>query len=243
MMRTAAFVITFFVSTAGLAAAQEWAEFQSIRDGFTVTFPGQPTVKDATWKSQQNYVLPARQYTADRGRAHYSITVVDYRGIERMAQERVKTCPAGAPLCVGTALGGFGMWKHDVREAPLFATMQFLQRDAKLTDLSWSQHDMVVGQELQMLNTDQSRTYGYVAMHDMRLYILEATIPAGDPPATLFQSSMSWVDASGSGIRYQTMYSNEFHGLGVYPVPARAPAAVGAPAAAPPERGGNAGAR
>lgn len=84
---------------------------------------------------------------------------------------------------------------------------------------------MVEGNEVQLLNADQSRTYAYVAMHEMKLYIAEATVPKGNPPATLFQTSFTWVDASGNGIRYQTMYNNEFHGLRVYPVPPHAGAA------------------
>ena len=79
---------------------------------------------------------------------------------------------------------------------------------------------MVEGDELQLTNTvDGSRTYAYVAMHEMKLYIAEATVPKGYPPATLFQRSMSWVDKDGKGIRYETMYNHEFHGLRQYPVP------------------------
>ena len=39
------------------------------------------------------------------------------------------------------------------------------------------------------------------------------------PPATLFQTSFTWVDKDGKGIRYRTMYNNEFHGMRQYPVP------------------------
>ncbi|PYR81646.1 MAG: hypothetical protein DMF87_04590 [Acidobacteria bacterium] len=90
----------------------------------------------------------------------------------------------------------------------------------KLTDLTWSQHDMVEGNEIQLTNTvDGSRTYAYVAMHEMKLYIAEATVPKNAAPATLFQTSFSWVDKDGKGIRYTTMYNNEFHGMRLYPVP------------------------
>jgi hypothetical protein len=228
-MRTTTFVSVFILLVSGLAAGQELTEYQSTRDGFKITFPGQPTVTNITWKSQQSYMLPGRLYSFDRGREHYAVTVVDYSGIEQMAIERVKTCPAGAPLCRGTDIGGPGVWKHDVREAILFATFQLIQRDAKVTDLTWSQHDLVEGNEIQLLNADQSRTYAYVAMHEMKLYIVEATIPKGAPPATLFQTSMGWVDKDGNGIRYQTMYNNEFHGMRQYPVPPHAGARAAGP--------------
>jgi hypothetical protein len=108
-----------------------------------------------------------------------------------------------------------------VREATEYATKLLIQREnVKLTDLTWSQHDMVEGNEVQLTNTvDGSRTYAYVGMHEMKLYIAEATVPKNAAPATLFQTSFSWVDKDGKGIRYTTMYNNEFHGMRMYPVP------------------------
>ena len=72
--------------------------------------------------------------------------------------------PRGCSAVQGTALSGPGLWKHDVREAPECATFKLLQRDnVKVSDLTWSQHDMVEGNELQLTNTvDGSRTYAYV---------------------------------------------------------------------------------
>jgi hypothetical protein len=220
-MRTTAFILGLVFSVSGLAAAQEADEYYiNTKDGFKVYFPGTPKITETTWKSQQGFTLPARVYGVDKGKEHYSVTVVDYSGIEQMGIDKVKTCPPGAPLCRGTALSGPGLWKHDVRGAQEWAELQLLKRDAKLTDLTWSQHDMVEGNELQLINApDQSRTYAYVAMHEMKLYIAEATVPKGSPPATLFQTSFTWVDKDGKGIRYQTMYNNEFHGLRQYPVP------------------------
>jgi len=219
-MRTVTCVLALVLSASGLAA-QETDEYVNTKDGFKIYFPAQPTVKDITWVSQQNFKLPARVYSVDRGKEHYAVTVVDYSGIEEMGKERVKTCPAGAPLCRGTDLSGPGLWKHDVREATEYATKMLVQRDnVKVSDLTWSQHDMVEGNELQLTNViDGSRTYAYIAMHEMKLYIAEATVPKNAPPATLYQTSMSWVDKDGKGIRYTTMYNNEFHGMRQYPVP------------------------
>jgi hypothetical protein len=218
-MRTI-FVLAFVLSISVLAAAQEYSDYISVKDGFKITFPAQPKVTEGTWTSQYSFVLPSRIYTVDRGKEHYSVTVVDYNGIEQMGIEKVKTCPPGAPLCRGTDIGGPGLWKHDVRGAIQYASSKLLQRDAKLTDLTWSQHDLVEGNDIQMVNNaDQSRTYAVVAMHEMKLYIVEATVPKNYPPATLFQTSLGWVDKNGKGIRYQTVYSNEFHGMRQYPVP------------------------
>lgn len=220
-MRTTMYVLAILLSVFGLATAQETDEYVNTRDGFKIYFPSQPAIRDITWTSQQDFKLPGRVYSVDRGKEHYAVTVVDYTGIEQMGIERVKTCPAGAPLCRGTAISGPGLWKHDVREALEYATFKLIQRDnVKVSDLTWSQHDMVEGNELQLTNTvDGSRTYAYIGMHEMKLYIAEATVPKNAPPATLFQTSFSWVDKDGKGIRYTTMYNNEFHGMRQYPVP------------------------
>jgi hypothetical protein len=233
-MRTTASVLALIFSMTGLAAAQEYSDYISIKDGFKITFPAEPKISETTWTSQYSFVLPSRIYTLDKGKEHYSVTVVDFNGIEQMGIEKVKTCPPGAPLCRGTDIGGAGLWKHDVRGAIQYATSKLLQRDAKLTDLTWSQHDLVEGNDIQLVNNaDQSRTYAVVAMHEMKLYIVEGTVPRNYPPATLFQTSLGWVDKNGKGIRYQTVYSNEFHGMRQYPPPPLVGAAGAGRAAGP----------
>jgi hypothetical protein len=54
----------------------------------------------------------------------------------------------------------------------------------------------------------------------------------------LFQQSMRWVDKNGNGIRYQSIYSNSFHGMGVYPAPAIVGRGGGGGAAASPPPAG-----
>jgi hypothetical protein len=50
--------------------------------------------------------------------------------------------------------------------------------------------------------------------------MLEGTVPKGYPEPGLFQQSMGFVDENGNGIRYQNIiYSNAYHGMGVYPKP------------------------
>ncbi len=61
-------------------------EFVSREDGFSVNVPGQPRVQETTFVSEYNYMLPARVYSAGRGRERYSMTVVDYNGIEKMGE-------------------------------------------------------------------------------------------------------------------------------------------------------------
>jgi hypothetical protein len=222
-MRKASFVVALVLLMSGSAAAQEWDMYTNIPEGFKINFPGQPKVTETTWTSQLDFKLPAKIFSADKGNEHYSVTVVDYSNIEQLGIEKAKNCPAGNANCranAGAALGP-GYSRHDERGAIVYATAKLLKRDAKLTDLAWDWQDMVEGHFIQLTNNaDQSRTFAYVAMHQHRLYIVEGTVPKGYPEPGLFQQSLGWVDKDGNGIRYQNIvYSNAYHGMGVYPVP------------------------
>jgi hypothetical protein len=221
-MRLTALVFGVLLSMPGVAAAQEWQEYTSLQDGFRMNFPGQPKISEITWTSQLNYTLPGRVYSAEKGRERYSVTVVDYSSIEQQGIERAKSCPPGNANCRANAPAtlGAGYAHHDERGAIVYATFKLLQRDAKLNYLTWEWQDLVEGHIVQLTNADQSRTFAWIGMHQHKLYIIEGTVPPGSPEPGLFQQSMQWIDKDGKGIRYQTLYSNSFHALGVYPVPA-----------------------
>jgi hypothetical protein len=152
--------------------------------------------------------------------------------------ERSQKCPVGAETCQGQPAGGLrsvigpGYATQDIRDAIVYATFKYLQKDVKVTEYLWNWQDLVEGHQLQLTNTaDQSRTYLYISMHENKLYIQDATVPKGYPEPGLFQQSLGYVDKDGNGIRYQAIYSNQFHGLRIDPVPPR----VGqAPPPAPP---------
>jgi hypothetical protein len=222
-MRKTAITCVLAVLVTGPALAQEWTEYRSVRDGFQALFLGQPRVMETTWKSQAGFNLPARVYSVERGRERYSVTVADYSGIEELGKERVKTCPAGAETCLGApGLSGVGYWKHDTRGAPLYAASLFIKRDVKLTEMYWNQLYLVSGITLQLTgNVDESRTYAYIVMHEMKLYIAEATVVKGSPEPLLFVAAFGLLDKDGNDLRYKTLYSHEIHGLREAPVPAR----------------------
>ena len=227
-MRITAALVLLTLAWSGSATAQEWAPFTTVQDGFTINFPGQPRVTQTTWRSQLDFVLPARVYSADRGSERYSITVVDYSGIEKMGLERRKGCPPGAEPCIGSQNTGPGYWKMDVGGAIVYATWQFLQRNAKVTHLMWNFIDLVEGQQLQLTNNaDQSRTFVFIAMHLDRLYIFEGTVPSGNPEPGLFQQSVGFLDFSGRRVRYQYVYSSR------YPPPPLTGAGGGTPVLSP----------
>src|SRR4051812_27838996 len=128
-MRITALIVTLLLSATGSAFAQEWIEYASVADGFTVNFPGQPKVTTTTWKTQLNYTLPARIYSAEKGQERYSLTVVDYSRIEAMGVERAKSCPPGNANCRADAPPalGAGYARHDERGAIVYATFKMIQ--------------------------------------------------------------------------------------------------------------------
>jgi hypothetical protein len=242
-MRTIILMLGLLMTMPGLsslAAAQggsaEWELFTSKEDGFKVDFPGAPKVTASTWKTEQGYTLPARIFSAERGRERYAITVVDFSGIEEMGIARNKACPSGAETCQGQMTGvlrpliGPGYAIQDIRAAMTNAAFRFIQRDAKVTAYVWNWQDLVEGFELHLTNNaDQSKTMAYIAMHENKLYVLEGTVPDGYPEPGLFFQSLGWVDRDGNGIRYEALYINQMHGLRLAPVPPVRRGAPGAP--------------
>jgi hypothetical protein len=225
-MRVTTIVFAVALSIAGSASAQDWEQYTSIQDGFKIDFPGQPKVAEIKWKSEYGYELPARVYTVDKGKEHYSMTVVDYTGIDQMGRERSAKCPPGAETCQGQRQGGLlsvigpAYSTQDIRGALVYASFQFIKRDAKITAYLWNWEDLVEGHEIHLTNNaDQSRTMAFIAMRQNRLYIMEGTVPKGYPEPGLFYQSLGWVDKAGNGVRYQQIYVNEIYGLGLYPEP------------------------
>jgi len=221
-MHIAAILVALLLSVPGVAAAQEeWEVFVSPQDSFTVNFPGKPKIADMTWRSQLGFTLPGRVYSAEKGRERYSLTVVDYRPLEAQGIARWKACPPGNAQCRdGGETIGPAYWKQDERGAIAYAIAKYLKNPSyDVTDYAWDWQDMVEGYHLQ-LKGGGMRTLVYVAMHDRKLYVLEAVSPDTYPEPGLFTHSMGYLDKDGKRIRYtETVYSGSYHGLGVYPRP------------------------
>ena len=66
-----------------------------------------------------------------------------------------------------------------------------------VTDYAWDWQDMVEGYHLQLKGAGM-RTLVYVAMHDRKLYILEAVSPEAYPEPGLFTHSMGYLDKDGN---------------------------------------------
>jgi hypothetical protein len=163
-------------------------------------------VKDITYRTEYNTNLPAHVYSYENGPTRYSVTVVDYTNLDKIETDRVKACQAA---------GGDGDTCNDhsstdKRGAIIYATWNFIQKGGKVTHFAYSNADRVEGHELYLANTDGSRTFAAIYMHENRLYILDGTVPANSPPPSLFYQSMGFLDKDGKRIRYNTPYSNGF---------------------------------
>ena len=198
--------LSFFIAEPGLA--QDWVAYTSRSDLFAVNFPAQPKVEDITYKTEYNLTLPGHVYSAADGRSRYSVTVVDYSNAEKLIADRSKKCQA--ELGDVDACNPIFQSRTEVRGAIVYATWAFLQRDAKVTLFTYAYADLVEGHQLQLTNKDGSRTFAAIHMHENRLYILEGTVPEGDPPPGLFQQSLQFLDKDGNKLRYQSIYSNGF---------------------------------
>ena len=208
MRLTPLMLVALVLSVSGVSFAQEWIEFANRDDRFTCLFPSQPKITETTYQSVHKADLPARVYSATQGQSRYSVTVVDYNQAQRILTEKAKQCPPGTEPCLGGP-GNAGHWKDDIRGALIHASWQFMQRDARLTSYVWDNVDQIEGHQLQLTNNaDKSRTFAGIYMHENKLYIVEATVPAGYPEPGLFQQSLGWLDENGIGLRYQSLYSN-----------------------------------
>jgi hypothetical protein len=213
-MRVKLMIFGLALFMAGPAFAQDWDVYTNTEDGFKVDFPGQPKRTETTFKSEYGADLPAHVYSATSGAGKYSITMVDYTNAPKLLDEHAaKTCPkdyADERSC-GLTNAGRGYWKEDMFGAVLYATFQMISRPGvKTTHLAFAWQDLIAGNELQLVNADQSLTFAFIAMHKDKLYILEATVPKGYPPPGLFQQSMGYVDAAGNGMRYQSIYTDMY---------------------------------
>ena len=64
------------------------------------------------------------------------------------------------------------------------------------------------GQQLQLTNPDESRSYVGIYLHENRLYILDATGATDEAPPIIFQQSFGFLDAEGKPVQYSSFYFN-----------------------------------
>ena len=182
------------------AMAQDWTEFTSRDDRFSIDLPAMPKVQAITWHSEYGADFPAHVYSVEQGQSRYSVTVVEYSDAERIHAARPNRTQAET---------GGAYWTVDIAGSIAYAATQFRQREGvKVTYDAYHYIDLISGHELQLVNPDQSRTSVGIYLHENRLYILEATVPKGSPPPLLFTQTVAFLDGEGKHVRYPTIYYN-----------------------------------
>ena len=99
-MRLAPLILGWLVASAPLFA-QDWQTTTVTEDGFRANFPGEPTVESIAYETEFRLSLPGHVYRAADALGKYSTTVVDYRDVQRLHDERSAKCLAakGAKFC------------------------------------------------------------------------------------------------------------------------------------------------
>jgi hypothetical protein len=77
---------------------------------------------------------------------------------------------------------------------------------AKVTYDAWHYINLIPGHELQYNLPNGNRVYAAIYLHEYRLYIMKATVPATGIPPLLFTQSLAITRPDGGGIRYQSIY-------------------------------------
>ena len=83
IMRNGILVAMFLAfSFASDAIAQEWMEYENVGDNFAVNFPGEPTVENITYRLGSGRDVSARVYGVENQAGVFTVTVVDYEGVD-----------------------------------------------------------------------------------------------------------------------------------------------------------------
>ena len=167
-----------------------------------MNFPAEPEVADIDYPSEYGAVFPGRVYTTMSGENAYKVTVIDYRDSEAMHLARTNSTEADSPE-------RYDYHRIDVLASVAYAATNYRTRDGEVTYDAWGHIDRVPGHQLQLTNADGSRTYAGIYLHERRLYIVDATVPATAPPQGHFQQSLGFIDDEGERIRYG--YDEDWH--------------------------------
>ena len=229
MPRIQVVVTALFLCLPVVASAQtEWMEFTSAEDKFSIVFPGKPMVQSMTWPSEYGAVFPGRVYSVQQGPNRYSVTVIDYRDAEAIHSKIDKAPSFDDPR----------YWQMDILASVQYAATKLYRNKpgAKVTYDAWHYIDLVEGHQLQLTNANNTKTYVSIYLHENRLYIVDATVPANAPAQGIFQQNLGFQDEKGGRVRYDDIYSNR-----VPPITIRRNQPGAAGGNAPGGRGGGSG--
>jgi hypothetical protein len=189
----------------GLGGAQAQAAAADDRDPdayvntddlFSVSVPCKFTSKDITWATEYDSKVPGRVYNCKSGDTEYEMSVINYTNLEKIRAAQEHTAAASN--------GAYG--KIDIIASVDYASTKLRNEATKVTYDAFHYMNLVPGHELQYNLPNGRRVYAGIYLHEYRLYIMKATLPANGLPPLLYTQSFAVVRADGSAIRYQTIY-------------------------------------
>lgn len=156
----------------GAAVAQEWTAYTYPDPGFTIQFPGVPTVKTSRIKNATGVSLPMTRYEVRQDRVIYSLSIVNYSST------------------------------NDDALTTIFATERLLGASGKVTAATGARIKRAFGRQLSLDASDGSRSGVAIFFVNKHLYTLVAqalppnpTEESGD--VIRFQRSLQFLDDDG----------------------------------------------
>lgn len=165
-------------------------------DLFSLSVPCKFTVQDIVWATEYDSKVPGRVYSCKDGDNEYEISVINYTDIEkiRAAQEHTDAAKGGMYA------------KIDLFASVDYACTKLRNEAAKVTYDAWRYINNIPGHELQYTLPNGRRAYADAYLHEYRLYVMKATVPAKGIPPLLYTQSFAIIRPDGTAIRYQTIY-------------------------------------
>jgi hypothetical protein len=155
----------------GSAQAQTWIEYNDPVWGFSINFPHQPVIEDIEYTSYYQRQVPARVFSGETDvGGRYVMNVVVYAGD-----------PADSLSAVWQA-------SEPIRERGTVTYFDFHDLDG------------IPGLVISVTEPDGRLVQASIYYVNDRLYIIDGSVPAGNPPPSNFWQSVSLLDPVGNRI-------------------------------------------
>ena len=194
MRRLKIILTTLIFAIPVTSITQGWILYADQEHLFSINFTREPDIQNFDYTSEYGATYPARTYSIQENGGLLSLTVVDYRNGEgkyAVLSDQTDDAPVTS------------LWLYDQLGSMAYEASKLRQRGGRILYDNWHHIDLVEGLNIVIENPDRSNTYAGLYLHANRLYMMEATVPAGAPPQSLFQQSLAFLDAEGVQIRYK----------------------------------------
>jgi hypothetical protein len=196
--------LTLGLAASGFVYAQGWIKYVNEADQFIVNFPSEPKIVETDYITESGISILSRIYSVENENSRYAITVVDYTVAEQAHVTRCRRLEAETVTVSPNQCKGTGHLT-DIKGSIAFEAWNIRQRKSgEITYDAYGHVDGVPGHQIQILHSNESRSFIGLYMHQRRLYVLEGTVPGDYPPPGLFQQSLGMLDGMGRRVRYES---------------------------------------